>query len=113
MARLNIGLTQRAVLAGLAVQVLALPLVTWVLLAVVRETQTNNFVQHVRTFARGVADGFERASSIDDTNNTSKLLDSVILTGEGVYAELADNGRRTLSALNRPSVTYIGRQDLD
>jgi signal transduction histidine kinase len=113
MARLDIGLTQRAVLAGLAVQVLALPLVTWVLLAVVRETQTNNFVQHVRTFARGVADGFERASSIDDTNNTSKLLDSVILTGEGVYAELADNGRRTVSALNRPSVTYTGRQDLD
>ncbi len=112
MARLNIGLAQRAVLAGLAVQLLTLPLVTWVLLAVVRETQTNNFVQHVRTFARGVADGFESAPAIGDPNKTSKLLDSVMLTGEGVYAELVDNGRRTVSALNHPDVSYTGRQDL-
>jgi signal transduction histidine kinase len=113
MARLDIGLAQRALVAGLAVQLLALPLVTWVLLAVVRETQTNNFVQHVRTFARGVADGFEIAPVIGDTNQTSKLLDSVILTGEGVYAELVDNGHRTLSVLNHPDVSYAGRQDLD
>jgi signal transduction histidine kinase len=113
MARLDIGLAQRALLAGLAVQLLTLPLVTWVVLAVVRETQTNNFVQHVRTFARGVADGFEVARAIGDTTQTSKLLDSVILTGEGVYAELVDNGHRTKSALNHPDVSYAGRQDLD
>src|SRR6202023_3252151 len=113
MARLDIGLAQRAVLAGLAVQLLTLPVVTWVLLAAVRETQTNNFVQHVRTFARGVADGFEIAPAIGDTNKINKLLDSVILTGEGVYAELADNGRRTVSALNHPSISYTGRQDLE
>jgi signal transduction histidine kinase len=113
MARLDIGLAQRALVAGLAVQLLALPLVTWILLTVVRETQTNNFVQHVRTFARGVADGFEIAPAIGDTSQTSKLLDSVILTGEGVYAELLDNGHRTLSALNHPDVSYADRQDLE
>jgi signal transduction histidine kinase len=113
MARLDIGLTQRVVLAGLAVQLLVLPVVTWVLLTAVRETQANNFVQHVRTFARGVADGFEIAPAIGDPNKTSKLLDSVILTGEGVYAELADNGRRVVSALNHPGISYAGRQDLE
>jgi len=113
MARLDVGLAQRTVVAGVAVHLLTLPLVTWVLLVVVREAQTNNFVQHVRTFARGVADGFEIAPVLGDTNKTSKLLDSVILTGEGVYAELADNGRRTVSALNHPGISYTGRQDLE
>ena len=113
MARLNIGLARRAVLAGLAVHLVTLPIVTGVLLVVVRETQVNNFVQHVRTFARGVANGFEIAPVLDNTNTTGKLLDSVILTGEGVYAELVDNGRRSESALNHPGISYTGRQDLD
>src|SRR5260370_10834471 len=113
MARLDLGLAQRALVAGFAVQLLALAVVTWILLTVVKEAQTNNFVQHVRTFARGVADGFEIAPAIGDTNQTTKLLDSVILTGEGVYAEFVDNGHRTLSALNHPDVSYAVRQYLD
>jgi signal transduction histidine kinase len=113
MARVDVGLARRVVLVGLAVHLLTLPVVTWVLLVVVRETQTNSFVQHVRTFARGVADGFEIAPALGDLNNTRKLLDSVILTGEGVYAELVDNGRSTVSALNHPGISYSGRQDLD
>jgi signal transduction histidine kinase len=113
MARLDVSLAQRAILGGLAVHLLTLPLITWVLLVVVRETQASNFVQHARTLARGVADGFEIATVLGDANETRKLLDSVILTGEGVYAELVDDGQHTLSALNHPGIHYSGRQDFD
>ncbi len=113
MARLDVSLAQRAILALLAVHLLTFPVITWVLLVVVREAQTGNFVQHARTFARGVADGFEISSVLADEAESSKLLDSVILTGEGVYAELVDGGRHMISALNRPGIFYTGRQDFD
>jgi signal transduction histidine kinase len=113
MARLDVSLAQRAIVAVLAVQLVTLPVITWVLLVVVRETQTSNFVQHARTFARGVADGFEFASVLGDEKETSKLLDSIILTGEGVFAELVDDGRHKVSALNHPGIFYTGRQDFD
>lgn len=113
MARLDVSLAQRALLTVLAVHLLALPVVAWILLVVVREAQASNFVQRTRTFARGVADGFEIAGVLGDEHETGKLLDSVILSGEGVYAELVNGGRHTLSALNHPGLLYTGRQDFD
>jgi signal transduction histidine kinase len=112
MARLNLSLEQRAVLGVALIHLLVLPIVGGLLLVVAQETLTSSFVQRVRTVARGVADAIEIPSVLDDAKQTGNLLDSVILTGEGVYAELLDNGRRTVSALNRPSVAYTGVQDL-
>jgi signal transduction histidine kinase len=113
MARLEVGLRQRAMLSGLAVHLLTLPVAAWILLLVVQETQTRNFIQHTRTLARTIADGFEIPSVLGDPGETARLLDSVILTGEGVYAELLDNGRSRQSALNQPGIVYTGHQDLD
>jgi signal transduction histidine kinase len=113
MARLEVGLRLRAMLSGLAAHLLTLPIAAWVLLLVVQEIQTRDFVQRARTLARSVADGFETPSVLGDSNATAKLLDSVILSGEGVYAELLDNGHHSLSVLNHPGIVYSGRQDLD
>jgi signal transduction histidine kinase len=100
-------------LSGLAVQLLTLPIAAWVLLYVVREVQTRDFMQHVRTMARAVADGFEAGSALGDSRETARLLDSINLTGEGVYAELLDNGHYSRSLLNQAEVAYAGRQDLE
>jgi signal transduction histidine kinase len=113
MARLSFGLEQRALLAVGVIHLLALPIVTAVLLLVAQEALTSSFVQRVRTLARGVADGIELPSVLENAQQTGNLLDSVILTGEGVYAELLDKGRRTVSALNRPTIAYAGHQDLE
>jgi signal transduction histidine kinase len=113
MERLNLGLEQRAVLGVVLIHVLALPILAWLLLFMAQGTLTASFVQRARTLARGVADGFEIPSVLKDSKQTSNLLDSVILTGEGVYAELFDNGRGTLSVLNRAGISYAGRQDLE
>jgi len=113
MARLKLSLEQRAVLMVAVIHVLALPIVTGVLLLVAQETLTSSFVQRVRTLARGVADGIELPSVLESAQQTGNLLDSVILTGEGVYAELLDDGRSTVSVLNRPTVAYAGHQDLE
>lgn len=109
---MRISLARRVLLTGLAVQLAILPVVTWVILSVTREIQIDNFLQHSRTLARGIADSFEAVPGWDDPRETSRLLDSVILTGEGSYAELVDNGHSTRSALNRPGLFYPGRQDL-
>jgi signal transduction histidine kinase len=113
MARLKLGLEGRAVLGIVLIQLIALTIVAGMLLIVARETLTNSFVQRVRTTARGVADAIEIPSVLQDPRQISNVLDSVILTGEAVYADLLDHGRLQVSALNHRDVSYVGVQDLE
>ncbi len=113
MARLKLGLQQRAVLVVVLIHLLALPIAAGVLLAVGEESLTSGFEQRIRTVTRGLTDALELPSVFGDERQTANVLDSVILTGEGVYAELLDDGHRTVSALNRPGVHFSGVQDLE
>ncbi|MDB6162024.1 MAG: sensor hybrid histidine kinase [Gammaproteobacteria bacterium] len=112
MARLKLGLERRAVLAMVLIHLLGLPVAAGVLSAVGEKSLASGFVQRVRTVARGLTDALEIPSVMGDATQTSNVLDSVILTGEGVYAELLDDGRHAVSALNRPGVNFGGVQDL-
>jgi signal transduction histidine kinase len=113
MARLKLGLEGRAVLGIVLIQLIALTIVAGMLLVVARETLTGSFVQRVRTTARGVADALEIPSVLQDERQARDVLDSVILTGEAVYADLLDQGRRKVSALSHRDVSYQGVQDLE
>jgi signal transduction histidine kinase len=113
MARLKLGLEGRAVLGVVLIQLIALTIVAGLLLIVARETLTNSFIQRVRTTARGVSDAIEIPSVLQDERQISNVLDSVILTGEAVYADLLDQGRLQVSALNHRDVSYVGVQDLE
>ena len=78
---------------------------------VVQRSHETLFVEKVRTFSRLMADQLEVGTIIDSPKLTTDLLDTVILNGDGVYAELAGAGVSLRSELNRPRLEFRGEQD--
>jgi signal transduction histidine kinase len=113
MARLGTSIASRIVTAVLAVHAVLLPLLFFGLFFVVERSHADMFVEHARTFARVLTDEFELGAGMDSNERKLALLDSAILSGEGIYAELHDNGQSTRSSLGPPEVTYDQRPTLE
>jgi signal transduction histidine kinase len=79
--------------------------------AVVQHSHETLFVEKVRTFSRLMADQLEVGGVIESAKATSDLLDTVILNGDGVYAELAGPAASLRSELNRPRLIFGTDQD--
>ena len=79
--------------------------------AVVQRSHETLFVEKVRTFTRLVADQLEVSGVIDSPKLTNDLLDTVILNGDGLYAELSGPGLDVRSDLNRPNLRFRGEED--
>ena len=99
MAGITGGLWFRVALTTLAINAVLVPSLYFRVSQVVEEGQTENFVSQVRTYARLIADELE----------IENVLDNVILSGGGVFAEVVDNGT-TYRSLLAPSsnVPYPG-----
>jgi signal transduction histidine kinase len=78
---------------------------------VVQHSHETLFVEKVRTFTRLVADQLEVSGVIDSPKLTNDLLDTVILNGDGLYAELSGSGLDVRSDLNRPKLRFRGEED--
>ncbi len=78
---------------------------------VVQRSHETLFVEKVRTFSRLMADQLEVGTIIDSPKLTTDLLDTVILNGDGVYAELAGAGLGLRSELNRRGLGFPADQD--
>jgi signal transduction histidine kinase len=50
------------------------------------------YVTEIRTYARVVADELETGSVLDSPDHTRALLENVLLSGEGLFAELIEGG---------------------
>lgn len=109
MAGITGGLWFRVALTTLAINAVLVPSLYFRVSQVVEEGQTENFVSQVRTYARLIADELEIENVLDKPERLSFLLDSVILSGGGVFAEVVDNGT-TYRSLLAPSsnVPYPG-----
>jgi signal transduction histidine kinase len=79
--------------------------------AVVQRSHETLFVEKVRTFSRLMADQLEVGTAIDSPKLTTDLLDTVILNGDGVYAELTGPNKDLRSELNRPGLQFPEQQD--
>jgi signal transduction histidine kinase len=79
--------------------------------AVVQRSHETLFVEKVRTFSRLMADQLEVGTVIDSPRLTTDLLDTVILNGDGVYAELTGPTKDLRSELNRPGLHFPQQQD--
>ena len=79
--------------------------------AVVQQSHETLFVDKVRTFSRLMADQLEVGGVIESPKLTTDLLDTVILNGDGVYAELAGAALSLRSELNRPGLSFRNDQD--
>jgi signal transduction histidine kinase len=94
-----------------AVQAILLPPLYLSLAAAVRRSYEDQFVENVRAFSRIIADQVELGHVADSPRLTLDLLDSVILGGDGVYAELRAGPDTLRSELSRPGIVFPTQQD--
>jgi signal transduction histidine kinase len=113
MARLSAALATRIVAVVIAAHAVLLPLLFYVLLVVVEHSHAEMFVEHARTYARLLTDEFELGSGFDSHDRSVELLDSAIVSGDCVYAELIDNGKPLKSGLSSNDVAYNSAPTLE
>jgi len=93
----------------LVIQAALLPLLFYRLLIIVEKSHADAFVDQVRTYGRILADQLEIGDVLSSPSRTSALLDSVILSGRGAYAEIVENGKALRSSLMaRDATPYHG-----
>jgi signal transduction histidine kinase len=113
MARLTSTLAARIALFMLAAHAVLLPVLFYGLTHVVERGLADQFIAQVRGFSRVVADDFELGDALDSAERARALLDSAILRGDGVYAELRGGGLDIRSTLGATGIPSPKRQDFD
>lgn len=111
MASVKSSITTRITLVLLGIHALLLPALYYGLGIVVRNSHAELFVQHVRTFARNMAEEMEIGGVLDSRERINEFLDRAILNAEGVYAEFIDDGLSLKSSLSDPKLHWSQRQD--
>ena len=111
MAPLKASIAARVIVIVIAIHAVMLPALYFGLGLVVSRSHGDLFVQHVRTYARNLVEELEIGNALDSPQRTADLLDMAITNGDGVYAEVIENGRSIRSALNLAEVRWPGRHD--
>jgi len=77
----------------LLIHVVLLPALYFQLDRIVTGSLKDMFVTEIRTYARIVADELELGTPQEPEQRTRALLENVLLSGEGLFAELVDGGK--------------------
>jgi signal transduction histidine kinase len=110
MERLTNTLRLRLLGVVLVIHAALVPLLYVGVTAIVTEGYADLFVNPARSYSRLVADQLEEGRSEDFERRTAGLLDSVLLTGQVVFAEIVDGNSRIHGSL--PSLTSpVDRRD--
>ena len=88
MARLGKTIAGRITLGVLAVHLLVLPTLYFGLVYLIKDNNDEMFVNASRGHARFLADSLERVNDTRSQLQIVEILDSVVLSGSGVFAEL-------------------------
>ncbi len=112
MARVNSTLASRIALVMLAAHGVLLPFLFFGVMRLIEKSEIEGFLVQVRGFAHVVADEFDLGDAIDSPERTAALLDSAILRGDGVYAELRMPTGGISSSLGEKGLARPVRQDL-
>jgi len=88
------------VLFGLAIYAVLLPALFYGVLLIVEESHEESFVNQVRTAGLLLAHTFERSGSLGSPRREQDLLDSAVLSGNVLYAELFRDETRILGPLS-------------
>src|SRR5260221_2601222 len=102
MARVIDRLWLRLTLVVLVIQAALLPLLFYRLLIIVEKSHADAFIDAARSNARVLADQLEIGDVLSTPSRTVVLLDSVILSGRGTYAQIVENGSGLRSSLMAP-----------
>jgi signal transduction histidine kinase len=79
--------------------------------AIVREGYAERFVNSLRVYSRLVADELETLDETDFDRRAVAVLDSVVLSGQVVFAEISDGPRRLHSSIATPPLHAPARDD--
>ena len=99
MARALNKISSRMILAVMLIHAVLLPLLSYGMLAVVRNVQEEVFIDHVRIYSRVFADLLQSNGEMPDEGRIIEMLDSAILGGRCVYAAFKQGDRRLVSSL--------------
>lgn len=102
MARIVNTLAGRLGVIVVIGQLLLLPALYVMLDWIVTRSHHERFVTEIRTYARLLADEFELGTATASDERTKALLDNVLLSGEGVFAELTLDGHVVRADLEGP-----------
>lgn len=108
---MKLSLSTRIILGVIALHAIVLPALYYGLDFVVRRSHADMFIQHVRTLSRNLADELEVGNALESRQRLLGMLDIAVLGGDGVYAEVIDNGEHVVSKLSASEVHWPGRQD--
>jgi signal transduction histidine kinase len=97
--------------AVLAVHVIVLPMLYLAVINLVTQNNEDLFLNSVRSHARFVADDLERRGNFASDAAIIATLDSIVLSGDGVFAELRGGSRTWLSSL--VSADMVGKYKED
>ena len=86
-SRLN-TIRARIVIILLAIHAVLVPIAYFEVLAAVRTELEESFIDNTRIYARMLADGFENAHAPETDEDVVEVLDSAVLGGRSIYAEL-------------------------
>ena len=99
MARALNKISSRMILAVMLIHAVLLPLLSYGMLAVVRNVQEEVFIDHVRIYSRVFADLLQSNGEMPDEGRIIEMLDSAILGGRCVHAAFKQGDRRLVSSL--------------
>lgn len=99
MVRVTNRLWFRVTGVMLVIHAVLLPLLFFGLLFIVQRSHADIFIDQVRTYGRLLADELELGDALATPQRTLTLLDSIILSGQGVYAETMESGHSLRSTL--------------
>lgn len=97
----------------LVIHAVLLPPLFFGLFVIVTRSHSDIFVDQVRTYGRLLADELELGDALSTPERTLALLDSIILSGQGVYAEVLAGERSLRSALVAPGVDSFPGDDFE
>ncbi len=99
MDRVTHRLWLRLTSVVLVIHAVLLPILFSGLLFIVRQSLADIFIDEVRSYGRLLADELEIGDALDTPGRTRTTLDSIILSGRVVYAEVLINGISLRSTL--------------
>lgn len=111
MERLDRTIAGRITVAVLAIHMVILPLLYFAVVFLVKHSNEELFINNVRSHARFIADSLEHLEKLETSGNVLDILDSVVLSGDGVYAELQGSTRQWTSHLVSPENAGRYRED--
>jgi signal transduction histidine kinase len=95
----------------LVIHAVLLPALFFGLLFIVTQSLTDTFVDEVRSYGHLLADELEAGDALGSARRTETLLDSIILSGRVVYAEVVQEGKTLRSSLIPPELSVFPGDD--